>query len=137
MRRVLPVLLPIVLAVALAAGCSRKPHVGEWEMEIHAGAKSVIWGGNYVFLDDGRIQFVRTNIGKPKTVDTGGYQIDYSKDPIQIDIQWGNGKSEVGIIRFVGGENNLLEIELAPPGSGERPTGFGKDTMLLTRKAKK
>jgi hypothetical protein len=137
MRRVLPVVLAVVFAVVLAAGCSRKPHVGEWETEIRAGSKSGIWGGNYVFLDDGRIQFVRTNIDKPKTVDTGGYQIDYSKDPVQIDIQWGNGKSEIGILRFVGAEKNLMEIELAPQGSSERPTVFGRDTMLLTRKVKK
>jgi hypothetical protein len=137
MRRVLPFLFPIAFAVALIAGCSKQPHIGEWETEIHAGSKSVVWGGNYVFLEDGIIQFVRTNIDKPKSVDTGGYQIDYSKDPIQIDIKWGNGKSEVGIIRFIGNEKNLMEIELAPPGSGERPTGFGRDTMLLTKKVKK
>ena len=137
MRRVLPVVLPIVLAVALATGCSRKPHVGEWETEIRAVGKSGIWEGNYVFLEDGRIQFVRTNIDKPKTVDTGGYQIDYSKDPMQIDIQWGSGKSEVGILRFIGTEKNLMEIELAPQGSSERPTGFGRETMLLTKKGKK
>jgi hypothetical protein len=138
MRRLLPVALPvIILAVALTAGCSRQPHVGEWETEIHAGPKAVIWGGNYVFDESGYIQFVRFNIDKPRSTDAGTYKIDYSKDPIQIDIQWGNGKSEVGILRFIGTEKNLMEIELAPPGSGERPAGFGRDTLLLTKKAKK
>jgi hypothetical protein len=137
MRRVLPVVLPLVLAVALAAGCSRQPHVGEWETEIHAGPRAVIWGGKYVFLENGQIEFVRTNIDKPKSIDPGDYKIDYSTDPIQIDIRWGNGKTEVGILRFIGEEKNLMEIELSTPGSNERPTGFGRDTMLLTKKVKK
>ena len=137
MRRVLPVLLPFVFAVALMAGCSRQPHIGEWETEIHAGSKSVIWGGNYVFLEGGYIQFVRINIDKPRSTDSGTYRIDYSTDPTQIDIEWRNGKSEVGIIRFVGEEKSLMEIELSTPGSNQRPTGFGRDTMLLTKKVKK
>lgn len=137
MRRLFPVVLPVVLAVALVAGCSRQPHVGEWETEIHAGPKAVIWGGKYVFLEDGQIQFVRINIDKPKSVDTGNYRIDYSKDPIQIDITWGNGKSEYGIIRFVGEEKGLMEMELTTPESKERPVSFGRDTMLLTKKVKK
>jgi hypothetical protein len=137
MRRVFPALLPVVLAVALVAGCSEKPHIGEWESEIHAGSKSVVWGGNYVFLDGGYVQFVRMNIDKPRSTDSGTYKIDYSKDPAQIDITWRNGKSEVGILRFVGTEKNLMEIELSAQGSDERPTGFGKDTLLLTKKVKK
>jgi hypothetical protein len=119
------------------AGCSRQPHIGEWETEIHAGSKSVIWGGNYVFLEGGYIQFVRINIDKPRSTDSGTYRIDYSTDPTQIDIEWRNGKSEVGIIRFVGEEKSLMEIELSTPGSNQRPTGFGRDTMLLTKKVKK
>lgn len=107
------------------------------ETEIHAGPRAVLWGGKYIFLENGQIQFVRTNIDKPKSVDTGDYKIDYSKDPVQIDIAWRNGKSEVGIIRFIGEEKNLMEIELAAPGSNERPIGFGRDTMLLTKKVKK
>jgi len=47
-----------------------------------------------------------------------------------------NGKSEVGILRFVGNEKRLMEMELTTTGK-ERPAGFGKDTMLLTRKVKK
>jgi hypothetical protein len=121
----------------LSAGCSQKPHIGEWESEIHAGSKSVVWGGNYVFLDGGYVQFVRMNIDKPRSTDSGTYKIDYSKDPAQIDITWRNGKSEVGILRFVGTEKNLMEIELSAQGSDERPTGFGKDTLLLTKKVKK
>ena len=137
MRRVHPVVLSLVLAVALVAGCSRQPQLGEWETAIHAGPRAVIWEGKYIFLENGQIQFVRTNIDKPKSVDTGDYKIDYSKDPVQIDIAWRNGKSEVGIIRFVGKEKNLMEIELAAPGSNERPIGFGRDTVLLTKKVKK
>jgi hypothetical protein len=137
MRRVFPALLPIVLAVALVAGCSQKPHIGEWESEIHAGPKAVIWGGKYIFLESGQIQFVRTSMDKPTSVDTGECKIDYSKDPVQIDITWRNGKSEVGILRFVGTGKNLMEIELSAQGSDERPTGFGKDTLLLTKKVKK
>jgi len=127
-----------VLIVTLAVGCSREPpHVGEWETEIHAGPRSVTWGGSYIFLESGTIKFAQMNLGKPKSVETGNYKIDASKDPIQIDIAWENGKSEVGILRFIGEEKRLMEIELTTPGSKERPASFGRDTMLLTKKAKK
>jgi len=136
MRRVF--IASAFLAVALVAGCSRQPpHVGEWETEIHAGPRSVTWGGSYVFLESGYIKFVQTDLGKQKSVDKGKYKIDDSKDPIQIDIEWENGKSEVGIFRFVGDEKKLMEIELTTLGGKERPTSFGKDTMLLTKKVKK
>jgi len=136
MRRILIAI--VFLAVALVAGCSRQPpQVGEWETEIHAGPRSVTWGGSYIFLESGYIKFVQINLGKPKSVDVGRYRIDDSKDPIQIDIDWENGKSEVGIIRFVGAEKGFMEMELTTPGNNERPTSFGKDTMLLTKKVKK
>ncbi len=136
LRKVL--LATVVLSVALAVGCSRQPpHIGEWEAEIHGGPRSVVWGGEYVFQDGGEIRFVRKSVGKPDSVDVGRYKLDDSLDPIRIDIQWGNGKSEAGILRFVGNQKSLMEMELAPAGSGERPTKFGKDTMLLTRKVRK
>lgn len=136
MRKILIVVAALI--VTFAVGCSREPpHVGEWEMEIHAGPRSVTWGGSYIFLEGGHIKFVQMNLGKPKSVETGRYTIDTSKDPNQIDISWENGKSEIGILRFVGEEKRLMEIELTTSGSKERPTNFGKDTMLLTKKAKK
>jgi len=136
LRRVL--LAVAVLTAALTVGCSRQtPHVGEWETEIHGGRRNVIWGGEYVFLADGDIRFVRRSVGKPDSVDIGRYKIDDSQDPIRIDIQWANGKSEVGILRFVGNEKRLMEMELATLGSKERPASFGGDTMLLTKKVKK
>ncbi|MBE0605878.1 MAG: hypothetical protein IH610_06255 [Deltaproteobacteria bacterium] len=70
-------------------------------------------------------------------MDTGRYKIDDLQDPIRIDIEWQNGKSEVGILRFVGNEKRLMEMELATVGSRERPASFGVDTMLLTKKVKK
>ena len=78
---------------------------------------------------------MRRSVGKPDSVDAGRYKVDDSLDPMRIDIQWANGKSEVGILRFVGSEKRLMEMELAPQGK-ERPGGFGKDTMLLTKKVK-
>lgn len=127
-----------VLSIALAVGCSRQPpHVGEWEAEIHGGPSSVVWSGEYVFRADGAIQYVRRSAGKPDQVDTGRYKIDDLQDPIRIDIEWQNGKSEVGILRFVGNEKRLMEMELATVGSRERPASFGVDTMLLTKKVKK
>ena len=135
MRRVL--LAITVLTVALTVGCSRQPpYVGEWESEIHGGPRNVVWGGEYVFHPNGDIQFIRRSVGKPDSVDTGRYKVDDSLDPMRIDIQWGSGKSEVGILRFVGSEKRLMEIEMAPQGK-ERPAGFGEGTMLLTRKVKK
>jgi hypothetical protein len=126
-----------VLSVALAVGCSRQPpQVGEWEAEIHGGPRNVILGGGYVFHSNGDIQFVRRSVGKPDSVDTGRYKIDNSQDPTRIDIQWENGKSEVGILRFVGNEKRLMEMELTTQGK-ERPVRFGGDTMLLTKKVKK
>ena len=127
-----------VLAVALSIGCaSQPPYVGEWEAEIHGGPRSVVWSGEYVFRADGAIQYVRRSAGKPDQVDTGRYRIDDSQDPIRIDIEWQNGKSEAGILRFVGNEKRLMEMELATVGSRERPVRFGMDTMLLTKKGKR
>jgi hypothetical protein len=76
-------------------------------------------------------------VGKPDSVDIGRYKIDDSQEPNRIDIQWENGKSEVGILRFVGNEKRLMEMELTTPESRERPASFGGDTMLLTKKVKK
>jgi hypothetical protein len=136
LRRVL--LTIAVLAVALTVGCSREPpHVGEWEAEIHGGPRNVVLSGEYVFLANGDIRFVRRSVGKPDSVDIGRYKIDGSQEPNRIDIQWENGKSEIGILRFVGNEKRLMEMELATQGSKERPVGFGGDTMLLTKKVKK
>ena len=137
MRRIL--LAIGVLAVALTVGCSRQapPHVGEWETEIFAGPRSVIWGGNYVFLENGSIQFVRINIDKPKSVVTGKYKVDYSKDPIQIDIEWEDGTLKHGIIRFIGETKGFMEMELTTPENNGRPDHFGGAAMLLTKKVKK
>ncbi len=139
MRRVFPVLLFFILAVALVAGCSRQPppHIGEWETEIHAGLRQVIWGENYIFLENGDIKFVQLYIDKPKSVTIGTYKVDYSKDPIQIDIRWGNGTLRYGIIRFIGGNKGLMEMELTTPESKERPIRLAEDTMWLTKKTKK
>jgi hypothetical protein len=94
-------------------------------------------GENYIILANGDIKFVGINIGKPESVAIGKYKVDCAMDPIQIDITWENGKSENGIIRFIGEEKKRMEIELSTPGSNERPIGFGGYTMLLTKKVKK
>ena len=129
--------LLVVLAVALAAGWSRQPLVGEWETEIHAGARNVVWGGNYVFQANGDVRYVRRDIGKPASVTVGRYRVDTSADPVRIDIEWENGKTEQGILRFIGKEKELMEMELTTPEKRERPARFGAATMLLTKKVRK
>jgi len=134
MRRILLVVLPVFLAL----GCSRQPqpHVGEWETEIYGKQEYVMRGKNYNFLENGDVQWVSIFMNQPQSVVIGKYKVDYSKDPIQIDIKWESGKSEYGIIRFIGEDKGLMEMKTSPE-INERPTKFAEDSMLLTKKVKK
>lgn len=137
MRRVLLVIA--ILIVSLAIGCSRQPqrHVGEWWEEKFEYQGHVMYSKSYYFSDGDRIQFIVMAIDNKPIVREGRYKIDYSKDPMQIDVDWGANK-QYGIIRFVGDGNNKMQI-LFDQYDGKRPVNFNidRDPIWLTKKVKK
>lgn len=144
MRRVLPVLMLAVLAVALLVGCSRQRqyHVGEWEIGIPAPYKGSPSSHFYItwrFLLDGTCQrrggFDPRNLNE---VSDGTYRIDYSKNPIHIDISLKPDNRPIrGIIKFVGEDKGQMQMRLASLGQ-DRPADFGGlGIYLFTKKVMK
>ena len=127
----------LVVSVALAAGCSRqpKPHIGEWEDGTSVAMR---------FSGDGTFVHLTMDPGGPVTK-WGRYKIDYSKDPIRLDVFFNDNTARFAIVRFLGEEKKNMELSFAREGM-DRPAGFGKspDVSSFTmtridkiRKAKK
>lgn len=139
MRIVLPGLLLAALAPMIAVGCSRQPtyHVGEWR-----GESFIISGGDELhnatwhIYEDGTIQVV-SNPPDPPAVQKGRYKFDYSKKPIQLDINWNDNVTLRGIVQFEGGSQQWMHIVYSLS-SLERPSNFEeKGSCWLLWKAKK
>ena len=136
LRLLLPLSL-LAVSIALAAGCSRqpKPHIGEWEDGTSVAMR---------LSEDGTFVHLTMGPGGPVTR-WGKYKIDYSKDPIQLDVVFTDNTARPAIVRFLGEEKKSME--LAYPREGmDRPAGFGRspDVTSFTmtrihknRKAKK
>ena len=142
MRRVLPVVLLAVLAVALTLGCSRQPkyHVGEWESRflVPSGHPGSMYYFIWVFLDDGICQRIAGYDSlAPEELKEGTYKIDYSKTPIQISIYFkGDNAFNYGIVRFIGEDKSKLQFRFDLSGKN-RPTNFDNvDIHLYTKKMK-
>lgn len=142
MRRVLPAIA--VLAVALAVGCSRQPqwHVGEWETIDDQPIISI--KTTFHFLKEGKVQKVNHITvripGEPPghlspSVSEGKYKFDYSKQPILFDVPWNAGPTQLGIVRFIGEGSQQMQVCLS---SEERPSSFfDRRCYLMTKKVKK
>lgn len=125
MRRILPVLLLAVLTLMIAVGCSRKPthHVGEWEGESFTiSGEDELHNATWRIYEDGTLQVV-SKPPDPPTVHKGRYKIDYSKNPIQFDINWNDNLTLRGIVQFGGEIQQWMHIVYASS-SPERPTNF-------------
>lgn len=130
-----------VLAVALVAGCSRQPqhHLGEWGAQLYNVDEPPVRGGYFHFSKDGKVKANWKTPAGPVAWE-GEYGIDYSKDPIQLDIRWektppGNIH---GSIRFIGEGKNKMQY-LFESASEPRPADFNypKRFYLLKKKVLK
>jgi hypothetical protein len=147
MRRVLPVVLLAVLP--LAVGCSQQPqpHIGEWD-----GKMKVNWTGRgdirreveimsfFYFSKDGKVQKIESDFltGKER-VEEGEYRIDYSKKPVQLEINWlaeGKHYKYPGIVRFIGENKDRIQYCWNFPENPLPPASFGdaKRCWWLTKK---
>lgn len=135
--RLLLALSLLAVSVALAAGCSRQPklHIGEWEDGTSVAMR---------LSEDGTFVHLTMGPGGPVTK-WGKYKIDYSKDPIRLDVFFNDNTARLAIVRFPGEEKKSMELAYAREGM-DRPAGFGKspDVSSFTmtrihssRKAKK
>jgi hypothetical protein len=151
MRRLLPVLLFAVLAVALALGCSRQPqpHVGEWDGKMKVDWKSlgvivrvIELESVFYFSKDGKVQKIGTDFFTEKEkVQEGEYKIDYSKNPVQLEINWlieGKNYKSPGIVRFIGEDKDRMQYCFSFP---DEPPVSSFDNALrcwwLTKRVKK
>jgi hypothetical protein len=135
MRRVFPVL---ILAILTAVGCSRQspPHIGEWDAELYKGAV-LLDRSTFYFSEDGIAQMIFTK-PTPKVIE-GRYKFDYSKNPIQLDINWSDNLVMLGIVRFIGEDKNRLQIIYTWGDDPKRPANFEVNQPIwwLTKKVKK
>src|SRR5512135_2182539 len=89
----------------IADGCSRQPahHVGDWKGEsFYIVGGDEIHNATWHINEDGTLQVV-TEPNGPSNVREGRYKFDYSKNPIQLDINWNDNVALRGIVQF-GGE---------------------------------
>lgn len=140
MRRVLPVLLLAVLAVALYVGCSRQPlaHLGAWERT--DDDPTFLMKDTVHFLEGDKFQVVnlirvRIPEGPSKDlspiVSDGRYKFDYSNKPTQLDMTWDSGTTKKGIVRFIGADSQQMQLCLSEK---ERPSSFSDNTCGLWTK---
>ena len=137
MHRVLPVLLLTVLALMIAVGCSRQPthHIGDWRGESFIVGDELQHATWHIY-EDGTLQVVIKPFDPPN-VQEGRYKFDYSKNPIQLDINWNDNGALRGIVRFVGASKNWMQIVYSSSSPG-RPTNFeGKEPCWWLWKVKK
>jgi len=152
MRRTL--CLCTILAAALAVGCSRQPqsHVGEWD-----GKMTVTFNRNasrlpplnievnavFYFSKDGKVQKTGEDfITEKEKVDEGEYEIDYSKNPVQLKINWlieGKNYNSPGIVRFIGEDKDRMQYCWNFPEDPTPPPSFDNAPRCwwLTKKVKK
>ena len=106
----------LAVSVALAAGCSRQPefHIGEWEDGTSVAMR---------FSEDGTFVHLTMGPGGPVTK-WGKYKIDYSKEPIRLDVFFNDNSARSAIVRFLGEDKKTME--LAYKEGMDRPAGFGK-----------
>jgi len=138
MRRVLTAIA--VLAVVLSIGCSRQPHphLGEWEANSYSDTKAFLGDGIFYFLEDGNVQITLGGFVPPLVIE-GKYKFDYSKDPVQLDIDPTTDNSLLpirGIVRFVGDKKEEMRILYS---TITRPSNFQEKaaSFWLTKKVKK
>jgi hypothetical protein len=129
MRRT--ILILSMLAAAFLAGCFNdqpKDHVGAWEGKAFSILQTL--NPTYTFTEDGVVQEMHQGDTAPKE---GTYKVDYSKNPVWIDVKWADGGVQTGIFRFVGTGKRSMELCLV---FGERrPADFGgAGTLFLKRK---
>lgn len=94
--------------------------------------------------EDGTFVHLTMGPGSPVTR-WGKYKIDYSKDPIRLDVFFNDNTTRSAIVRFLGEDKKSMELAFAREGM-DRPAGFVKspDVSSFTmtrihssRKAKK
>ena len=138
MRRSLWVI--VLLAAALVFGCSRQPppHVGEWSADFFLTGDVPLSTGTWHFFENGTIQAIYAKPPAAPYVLEGRYTFDYSKNPVQLEINWNDNVTVRGIVRFVGEGKNRMHIVYSSY-SPERPTNFeAKESFWwLTKKVKK
>ena len=128
------------LAVAIAIGCSRQPPllVGEWESV--GGWLGGGWHARIYFYEDGTFQkTVGHDIHNPVWVENGYYKVDYSKNPIEIDLSVDHsGVVSYGILRFFGNDRNKMQL-LFTTTEEARPNDFPADQRhnIWTKNVKK
>jgi len=132
-------LLSILLGIAIfSCSSANKKHIGEWEgvsegemvnlvldesmNAIMSGDGQETLGGDDFYLQDGVKGFCK-------------YEIDYSKNPIWLDIILSdeNSNTEVkllGIIRFLA--DNKIEYRMSPPFSTDRFDDFDQKGAGVT-----
>ena len=129
-----------VLAAVLIVGCSRQPppHVGEWSTDFFLAGDVPISTGTWNFFENGTIQAIYVKPPAAPYVLEGRFTFDYSKNPIQLDINWNDNVTLRGIARFAGEGKNRMHIVYSSY-SRERPTNFeAKEPFWwLTKKVKK
>jgi hypothetical protein len=135
------------LAIALAVGCSRQPqpHIGEWEAKFYfKGNKSTAPTGTFYFAENKKVQAYWEHPNTPHNppdIWEGEYEIDYSKNPSQLDIKWRTRLMSDfhGIFRFIGEGKDVMQYVYSFAKSDLRPTNFDNPDRiyLLTKKVKK
>src|SRR5512140_17049 len=106
--RLLLALSLLAVSVALAASCSRQPepHIGEWEDGTSTAMR---------FSEDGTFVHLTMGLGPPVTK-WGKYKIDYTKDPIRLDVSFNDNTQRFAILRFLGEDKKSMELAYSREG---------------------
>jgi hypothetical protein len=114
----------LLIATVAVGGCrtsDQRSIVGTWTGKTHEGYDVVL-----TFTAHGTLKAaVDDDAGE------GTYQVDFSKKPPHLDIDWGSrGKVET-ILQLL--DEKQLRVENSDPGE-DRPETFTKAALVLTRK---
>ncbi len=80
--------------------------------------------------EDGTFVQLTMGPGGPVTR-RGKYKIDYTKDPIPLDLLFNDNTARFAIVRFPGEEKKSMELAYNREGM-DRPAGFGKGTDVIS-----
>jgi hypothetical protein len=61
----------------------------------------------------------------------GRYDMDYSKDPIRLDVFFDDNTARFAIVRFIGDDRRKMEVAYSREGN-RRPAGFGDDPSVAS-----
>lgn len=85
---------------------------------------------NYMeFVADNRVKVNIPGLQLPSS----GHQIDFTKDPIWLDVQLTSSRYAVGLLKFMGPDTIKWKVSF----TGERPADFDAAGTTLTFKRKK